>query len=62
MDPEGLYQLKQLKELDLTRCGLSTQQLGIHVFIWTGSIQTLILDENRLEKVPTQLLGCVFYG
>ena len=55
IDASGLYQLKQLKELNLTRCGLSSAQLGRHVFAWTGSIQTLILNENRFEEIP-QLL------
>ena len=29
IDANGLYHLKQLKELDLTGCGLSTPQLGM---------------------------------
>ena len=57
IDAHGLYQLTQLKELDLTRCGLSEAQLETHVFAWAGSIQSLVLDENRFERVPTSLLN-----
>merc|ERR1711990_417238 len=56
IDANGLYHLKQLKELDLTGCGLSTPQLGQHVFAWTGSIEKLILDNNRFQDVPNLLL------
>ena len=57
IDAHGLYQLTQLKELDLTRCGLSEAQLETHVFAWAGSIQSLVLDENRFERVTTSLLN-----
>jgi len=56
IDANGLYHLKQLKELDLTGCGLSKPQLGQHVFAWTGSIEKLVLDKNRFQNVPNLLL------
>ena len=47
IDANGLYHLKQLKELDLTGCGLSTPQLGMLCAKVKLSIGVLVLVAQR---------------